>query len=215
MNSKRFMAIALVVLLHAATNSTSSRAEIITGTFNGYVSGVIVHTDGSAPPVVRRFQFGNDPGTFSFRMDVFAPDLIDISVLISDKANGFGAFAQSLPLAGTATIVDGIPGVSPDLISSSFVFLSGKGAIPGVATFELLDTSGQFLGPNGNGDRSGIFVRAEMPVHQSGGNGVGDEGFLRFSTRAVPEPSSVVMLALGAIILAARRFHRLRRSIGQ
>lgn len=210
---KRLSALALGMMLQAIPSQTSSEAGVISGSFNGFVSGTLlsVELDDQNRQVFTTIKFTNDPSTCSFRLDQFAPIAFNGNVSIVDNKNGFTAFAESFPFVSSATIVDSIPGRGPDRLSAIVPFLTGTGDTQDVANFDLRDDTGQFIGPNGNGDPSHVFLQARVPLFISDlSKGTATFGDLTFSTQAVPEPSSVMLLGLGALGLFATRFLRLR-----
>jgi hypothetical protein len=82
------------------------------------------------------------------------------------------------------------------------------------ANFKLVDPTGEFIGPNGNGDPSGVHISVSLFTYS--GNPYGTSGEMlsvQFqSTGVVPEPPSTVLAAFGAILISAIVFGRSRRA---
>jgi hypothetical protein len=127
-------------------------------------------------------------------------------------ADGITAVASSPPLLISGTIVDGVQGKTSDFLGATIPFLYGKGDVQDEATMHLSDRSGEFLGPNGNGDPSHVVAQGMVPLHDVDPfTGLGLQGTMTFSTFPVPEPGSLALLSAGAVGLCIAGMIRLKR----
>ena len=188
--------------------STPSWATTITGTFEGAGLVEITPYVGGFPGVPT---FYSVPATLNFTLTAdgapSSPDYLALNI------------TNSVYSLNTATIVtdprfifflltsitDGIPGQSADFadgIMESFeyhaFFLS--------ADFDLIDPSGEFIGPNGDGDPSNVSIVADITYTIENASGNVETVFVSFHT--VPEPTSLMLAASGGLSFLARALGR-------
>jgi hypothetical protein len=232
-SKKRLFAIAGTAIIWVGLVNTSSRAGTVSGTFGGiadievqqFVRGQQVGptVNYQAVPSTLNFtitansEIGSGPFQFSLTNNVFSLD--------SSKPDPLYNVIPQDPFYLTF-ITDGVPGQSKDLasgdVTSSVYHLFGFQA--GVA---LTDPTGQYIGPNGNGDPAGVLVTAEYVYAPWDSQDTGQTYTVKFTTdppadpppsrgfgpaAIVPEPSSVVMAVCGVVFVFSVALGRARRT---
>jgi hypothetical protein len=109
----------------------------------------------------------------------------------------------------TTSITDGIPGQSAD---SALGMISAFGYHQYYldATMNLIDPSGEFIGPNGDGDPSNVQINMHYLYEVENTMGPVQTVIVQFET--IPEPSSMVLMASGTLLALAVAFGRARRA---
>lgn len=142
---------------------------------------------------------GGGPFQFSLTNSVFSLDSATLPDLFLSR-----------PLYLITAITDGLPGQSADSAFASintsvyhYWWLQ--------AGVRLTDPTGQYIGPNGNGDPSGALVTAEYVYQPWDSQDTGQTYRVTFTTdppsspaAIVPEPSSVVIMAIGLLAILFR-----------
>ena len=101
---------------------------------------------------------------------------------------------------------DGIPGISADNLTATVDYNTEYGGYAG--TLNLVDPTGEFIGPNGDGSISGVRVTGGFSEFSASPEGTSsNNGAIEFQT-VVPEPSSIVLLVSGLVLIAAVAFTR-------
>jgi hypothetical protein len=108
-----------------------------------------------------------------------------------------------------AFIIDGVRGQSGDLASVG-MYSSVYHAWGLEASVQLTDPSGECVGPKGNGDPTNVLVTANYVYGPLDAELNGQVITTTFTT--VPEPSSVVMAASGALLVFTVALGRARRA---
>jgi hypothetical protein len=157
------------------------------------------HTAGLQP--------GNVTLEFSLTNSVFSLNTVALPLL-----------SLSRPDYDITFITDGIPGQSGDRasagMSSSVYHAWGL-----TASVVLTDPSGEYIGPNGDGDPSGVLVTAQYTYQPWDFSDTGQTYTVSFTTdpsadppAGVPEPSSVVLATSGALLVFTVALGRARRA---
>ena len=202
--SKRLSSIACLAMMSTISASTASRAGTITGTFQG-VSDIEVQQIVLTQPVGSPVTYSDVRATigFSFSYDDPYPHL-----------NSF-QFAGSV-LSFTAvdvgyayfSVTDGIPGQSAD--QAIFIFDAGVyHAYTLNATLRLFDPSGEFIGPNGDGDPSNVQITVGFQYDQENNSDTGYNYTVNFTN--VLEPSSIVLATIAALLVSSVGLRGIRR----
>jgi hypothetical protein len=211
-NMKYLSSIAILALTHG----TSTRAGMVTGTFEGVADievqqfvhgqqvGPTVTYQGVASTLNFTITTGTAPfsGTFEFSLanSVFSLDTNMLPGLPPFEYLAFGSFV--------ASITDGIPGQSADAaLGSVFVFVEHLWSLN--AGVRLVDPTGEFIGPNGDGDTSNVQINAEYIYQMFDTQDNGQTITTSFMT--VPEPSSIVLTASGSLLVLAVALVRAHR----
>lgn len=111
-------------------------------------------------------------------------------------------------------ITDGAPGQSADSASGSM-----RSSVYHLwylqAGVRLTDPTGEYIGPNGNGDLSNVLATAQYVYQPWDSTDTGQTYTVSFTTdppvaplSIAPEPSSMVMLAIGFLAILARILSR-------
>ena len=199
---KRLGSLAALAIISASI-STPSWAATITGTFDGAGLVEIIPYDNGFPGVPT---FYSVPATLNFTLTAdgapSAPDYLALNITNSVYSLNTATIATN-PLFTTfllTSITDGIPGQSAD---SAFGFLDSFGyhAYALSADFDLIDPSGEFIGPNGDGDPSNVSIVADITYTIENSSGNVETVFVSFHT--VPEPTSFVLAASGVLSFSA------------
>ena len=220
--------IALVQVSQAATISINDIAPD-DGTFSSFTS--VASTDGNSFTLSRIFDFDeggtDDTLTFTLTRTTYSGATINGSDIIVGNVNNGGnnvnwysnfGNADSLQLAvsgisytsgeadGTTVVFDGFQGIS----RNNFTNAAGLGAGTTELDFHvhtgsvgstIITNSGGFQDLTSAGNSTNVFFTAE-----AGSLGIRlREVDLQFSTVAVPEPSSAVLLGIGGLALILRR----------
>ena len=167
-NSKRLIWIAYLAIISAMSAAQTLQAATITGTFQ-VVEDIQVQQYDNATPVGNPVIYTDVPTVLNFTLTAYTPTLesggyvqysLANSVLYFNTGNLPG-FDTGIPVYFTS-IVDGTPGQSADnafgLFESSVYHLYNA-----IALFGLFDPSGEFIGPNGDGNPSDVQNR--WPIH--------------------------------------------------
>ena len=109
----------------------------------------------------------------------------------------------------TTSITDGIPGQSADT-ALGMISASGYHQYGLDATMNLIDPSGEFIGPNGDGGPSNVQINMHYLYEVENLIGPVQSVIVQFET--IPEPSSIVLLASGALLISTVAFARARRA---
>jgi hypothetical protein len=207
-NKKHLGSIAVLMITWIGSVNTASRAGTVTGTFEGladieiqqFVQGqqvgvtdysnvpstlnfIITATPTSSDPLAGTLQFSLTNSIFSLNTNTL-PDLFSAQYV--DKI---------------ASITDGIPGQSADVAFgavTAFVYHLWALTDTGVT---LVDPTGEFIGPNGDGDPSNVHVNAQYTYEMLDFEDTSQ--IITTSFMTVPEPSSIVMAASGALLVLA------------
>ncbi len=203
-NLKRLSSIFALAIISALSATSSARGGTSTGTFQG-VSQIEV------TPYVN-----NEPGTGSFYN--YVPSVMNFTMTYDGPNNNSFAYnisGLSVSSVGAPVITfslsatDGIPGQSADFASGELgVFLYHSYSY--VTSFALSDPSGEFIGPNGNGNPSDVSMNADITYSVDNYSGIVELVFVEFQT--IPEPSSIVMATSAALLILAVAFGRARRA---
>jgi hypothetical protein len=197
-NLKRLSSIFALTIISALSATSSARAGTSTGTFQG-VSEIEV------TPYVN-----NEPGTPS---SYYGSSLMNFTMTYDGPNNYYNSFAYnianlSVSSVGPAVIfdslslsvTDGIPGQGADFASGGVgAFLYHSYSYE--ASFSLIDPSGEFIGPNGNGNPNNVSMNADITYSVDNYSGIVELVFIEFQT--VPEPSSIVMATSAALLILA------------
>jgi hypothetical protein len=202
-----FTALAIISVL----STTPTKATTITGTFQGaglveitpYVNGLPGMTASYSVPATLDFTLtANGPPN--------APEYLALSIANSIYSLGTSSIATN-PLNTVflfTSITDGIPGQSADS-AGGYLDSFEYHAYALSADFSLFDPSGQFIGPNGNGDPSNVSIVADITYAKENAFGNVETVFVSFQT--VPEPTSLVLVASGALSILAFALARARQ----
>jgi hypothetical protein len=213
-NLKRLSSIFALAIISALSATSSARAGTSTGTFQG-VSQIEV------TPYVN-----NEPGTSTFYS--WVPSVMNFTMTY-DEPNSFynNSFAYNIssniqtlsvssvgvpPYFFLLSVTDGISGQSADLASGTL----GSALYHGynyVTSFDLSDPSGEFIGPNGNGNPSDVSMNADITYSVLNTQEIVESVFIEFQTITIPEPSSIVMATPAALLILA--WPSLRARIGK
>ena len=201
-NSKRLSWIACLTTMSAIFVSTESRAGTLVGSFQGvanvqvkqYLNNQLVgYIDAYDVPATLNFVLYTIPG--------LPFGTLQLTIATS-------AYVASFMAPGTASIIDGIPGQSAD-------YANGYGTASDYYELEttklaLVDPSGEFIGPNGNGDPSDVAIVASMNYGTVSRVFVtGDLVVASFQT--VPEPSSIVLATIAVLVMSTVGLKGIRR----
>jgi hypothetical protein len=192
---------------------TSTQAGSVTGTFQGvadievqqFVVGQQVGPTASYQNMPATLDFtitaGPSPGngTLAFNFE---------SAVTSLNTATLPLLSLSWPTYSIAFITDGIPGQSSDSASAG-MDSSVYHAWWLQAGVSLTDPTGEYIGPNGNGDPSGVTVTASYIYQPWNFEDTGQTYTVSFTT--VPEPSSIVLAASGSLLVLAVALVRARR----
>jgi hypothetical protein len=204
-------------LLTALSLSRSASADVLTGSFSG--SANVDYFQYVNAQLVKVIQARDIPAQLFFDIAtetlLVPPSFGSPSVFLGISNSVYTAFAQSEPVNhDTVTIFDGIPGQSADFASARTTFIVDRYGATRTATFQLTDPTGEYIAPNGNGDPSQVMASADIPFYFSDVNGTGYQGEVSFISASLPEPSSLVEVACGALILLVyARVRAVRRRV--
>jgi hypothetical protein len=70
----------------------------------------------------------------------------------------------------------------------------------------LFDPSGEFIGPNGDGDPSHVQISAKYTYGHENAKATGENVTAQFTNTPVPEPSSIVLATFAALLDLAVAF---------
>jgi hypothetical protein len=208
--SKRFSSIAASAIIWiGSVNATSSAGEIVAGSFQG-VATIQVQQVVVGEPVGIVVTYSDVPATIGFSFANNGRDYFEFdSNVLSFIAPINYQFAPP-PIPGYKdTYIDGIPGQSADqfgIVFSSFFYHSFNLN----AGLSLIDPSGEFLGPNGNGDPSHVQTMSTIYYDSTSPMENGENTVVNFTT--VAEPSSVVLAMSAAALALAVALARTRRT---
>jgi hypothetical protein len=74
------------------------------------------------------------------------------------------------------------------------------------ASLSLFDPSGEFIGPNGDGDPSHVQISAKYTYGHENAKATGENVTAQFTNTPVPEPSSIVLATFAALLDLAVAF---------
>jgi hypothetical protein len=192
---------------------TSIQAGTVTGTFLG-IADIEVQQFVLGQQVGPTDSYQSVPSTLSFTITA-GPSPGNGTLEFSLTNSVFSLNTATLPLLSLSRpdynitfITDGIPGQSGDSATAG-MSSSVYHAWWLQAGVSLTDPSGQYIGPNGNGDPSNVLVTAKYVYQPWDFSDTGQTYAVSFTT--VPEPSSVVMAASGALVILAVAFVQARR----
>jgi hypothetical protein len=198
-NLKRQCSIFALTIISALSATSSARAGTSTGTFQGvseiFVTPYVNNEPGTGtsyywvPSVMNFTMTYNDPYNKSFVYDI-------ISNIQSLSVSSVGPGVISFSLSAT----DGIPGQSADFASGGLAVFEYHGYFY-EASFSLIDPSGEFIGPSGNGNPSDVSMIADITYQVDNYSGIVESVFIEFQT--IPEPSSIVMATSAALLILA------------
>jgi hypothetical protein len=213
-NTKRLGWTVILTLLSAVSLPGSSDASMISGSFRGYadvdINNYTILPNGQQTGSTISAQ--NVPATFNFYLNDYnggnpPPGAGVASIYIDNKVFPIGYTGDSGD-SPIFPIFDGIPGKSGDYAHGEVddVF---NGLFP-AASFTLTDPTGQYIGPNGNGDPSHVTISADISIRQINESETGTStiGGVSFSTLSVPEPWSIVEAASGALVILVYAWRR-------
>jgi hypothetical protein len=202
---------------------TSIQAGTVTGTFQGiadievqqFVLGQQVGPTASYESVPSTIGFtitaganpGNGPFQFSLTNSVLSLNTATLPLL-----------SLSRPAYIITFVTDGVPGQTDDSASAGMES-SVYHAWALQAGVTLTDPTGEYIGPNGNGDPSGVLVTARYTYQPWDFSDTGQTYTVSFTTdppadppAGVPEPSSVVLATSGALLVFTVALGRARRA---
>jgi hypothetical protein len=209
---KHLGSIAALTIITSFSANMPSRASTIIGTFQGFTDIEIQTFVDGAP--VSYVTYSQVPSTINFFLsnDSLNPDNNNVQFSISNAVYSFNTdTVPQVPRDGynLPVITDGIPGQSADSAYGNIhAFLYHAFMLD--AGFALVDPSGEFIGPNGDGDPSNVKINASYVYSNGGNGGNGQIVTASFQTASIPEPSSIVLAASGATVILALAFQRAR-----
>jgi hypothetical protein len=205
-NLMRLGLVAALAIIWIGSVSTPSRADSITGTFQGFANmevktyeGAHLVSDNTYTSLASTINFTlyyNDPAYQSGSYFIFS---ISNSVFSLDTSG----LAGRGPYEAGGYAIDGIPGQSAD-----YAFATAQGfsyhTYNLASTFQLVDPSGEFIGPNGDGDPSNVQITTNYSYNNLDTSATGQAVTTSFLTlSAIPEPSSVVLATIAALVMSA------------
>jgi hypothetical protein len=158
---KHLSSIAVLAIMSAIFASTASWAETITGTFQ-VVEDIQVQQYDNATPIGNPVTYTDVPTIFNFTLTAYTPTptgggYVQYSLVNSILSFNTNLVPNSLMSQYLSSIVDGIPGQSADeaygVVASSAYRVHSL-----IAQFGLFDPSGEFIGPNGDGNPSDVQI---------------------------------------------------------
>jgi hypothetical protein len=214
--SRRLTSIAALAILTVVSVNAPSRAGTITttGSFQGVANMEVQQfVDGG---LVSDVTYTNVASTINFTLayDASNPGNNYMQYSINNSVYSFDTSSVPRflpPEPYTTLVVDGIPGQSADSADGTIERLDPSLGL--IATFALADPSGEFIGPNGNGDPSDVQINASYSYHfDTTSERSGMAITTSFTAMPAPEPSSIVLAASGAMIILAVALRRARRA---
>jgi hypothetical protein len=204
-NLKRLRSIFALTIISALSATSSARAGTSTGTFQG-VSQIEVTPYVNYEPGTTTF-YSWVPSVMNFTMTYNGPTNLynennnSFAYNISSNIQALGVSSVD-PLAFffSLSATDGIPGQSADSASGSFQAFQYH-TYSYSTSFALFDPSGEFIGPNGNGNPSNVSMIADITYVFANYGGITESVFVEFQT--IPEPSSIVMATSAALLILA------------
>ena len=198
---KRLGSIVALSVVPMVSIETTTHAGSMSGTFQGvadiYVQQYVDNT------LVTSIAATWVPSTINFSL-VVSPSLSAMDFYIDNSVFPYGFEGPA-----AASIIDGIPGQTADYASGSYVLFSPYASSR--ADFNLVDPNGEYIGPNGNGDPSEVKLHMSIYELYVDPYGASTESIIvQFQT--VPEPSSIVLAASGALIVLTVALARARRA---
>jgi hypothetical protein len=211
-NLKRLSSIFALTIISALSATSSARAGTSTGTFQG-VSQIEVTPYANNEPGTTTF-YSWVPSVMNFTMTYNGPNNLydnnSFAYNISSNIQALSVSSVDEPVVFfSLSATDGIPGQSADFASGGLdVFLYHSYTYN--TGFSLIDPSGEFIGPNGNGNSSDVSMNADITYSVDNYLGIVELVFVEFQT--IPEPSSIVMATSAALLILAVAFGRARRA---
>jgi hypothetical protein len=203
---------ACLVLLYSVG---SSHAGTVSGTFQG-IADIEVQQIVLGQQVGSTVTYSAVPSTLDFTITSTNPSLYAGTLQFSLDNNIFSLNTATLLSPPNnnpqyaVLILDGTPGQSGDAAYGS-VFSLAYHLWSLEAGVGLTDLTGQYIGPNGNGDPSNAQVTAKYVYEPWNNEDTGQTYTVTFTT-VVPEPSSIVMATSGALLVLAAALGRARRA---
>ena len=194
--------------------SQALQAATITGTFQ-VIEDIQVQQYDNTTPIGNPVTYTDVPTIFNFTLTAYTPlptfagyaqYSLDNSVLPFNTSDlhepDFGACSY------LTSIFDGIPGQSAHytaaVVQSAFYHLYNL-----IAQFYSFDPSGEFIGPNWNGNPSEVEIVGQYTFNQRNSEAIGPITTVTFTT--VPEPPSSVLATIAALAMSAVGLKRGRR----
>jgi hypothetical protein len=190
---KRLSSIFALTIISALSVTAPTGAETITGTFQGNALVEVTPYINFEPGVTTTYYEQSSLG-FTLVTDQYynymSLNIHNLELSTYGQPESFFSYS----------ITDGIPGQSADNISASMDIITYHAPEYG-ASFFLTDPSGEFIGPNGNGNPSDVSVTADIYYLFANVYGATESVFIEFHT--IPEPSSIVMATSAALLILA------------
>ena len=200
---KRPGSIAALAIIWIGSVNTPSHGQDIVGTFQGIATietQQVVPGQPLGPPGFYTFV----PASIGFTVTGGG---IDFDKLQFDS----NPLAFSINVNDTnISIVDGIPGQRAAQLDFGFNGFIDHGYYTS-GELSLIDPSGEFIGPDGNGSPSDVQINSNFWYQSSNDNGIGVLYTVTFFTGTVPEPSSIVLATIAALVMSAVGLRRVRR----
>lgn len=199
----------------ALLSCVQCQAETVSATFKG-IADIEVQQFVSGQQIGPTATYQAVPSTLSFSITADTnPGHGPFQFSLSNSV--YSLNSATLPLISLSDliylntfVIDGVPGQSRDLVSAgmqSSVYHDWWLQ----AGITLTDPTGEYIGPNGNGDSSNVLVTAEYVYQPWDSTDTGKTYTVSFTTdppsdppAATPEPSSIVMMAIGLIAVIWR-----------
>ena len=207
---KRLGRISALAIVSFVLAGIQSKATSISGTFYGETT--ITVTTFILGAVDTMVTYNNIPSTFTFAVVENAPPPYYNGGMIFNLQNDVHSFDwEDVNWLASTSIVDGIPGESADYAMASVYILEVK-SVYLLLAINLYDPSGEFIGPNGDGDPSNVQISADYEQQFVQGDDSGTRYSAEFTS--IPEPSSIVLVMSGTLLVSAVSFARWRRRQG-
>lgn len=213
-NLMRLGSIPILAIIWIGSVTAPSRADSITGTFQGFANMEVKTYEGAH--LVSDITYTNVASTINFTLYYNDPAYQSGSYFIFSISNSVfsldtSGLAARGPYEAGGYAIDGIPGQNAD---SAYATAQGFDyhAYNLTSTFQLYDPSGEFIGPNGDGDPSNVQIMTNYSYNNLDTSATGQAVTTSFLTlSAIPEPSSVVLATIAALAVSAVGLSRVRR----
>jgi hypothetical protein len=179
----------------AVSLGASTQAGTSTGTFTEF-SDISIQQVVNGQPVGGVGNGSNVPTTVSVS-STYDEGYAFAQVGVSTGLYSFTVYSSDSQIS----VIDGIPGESADIVTWPMDY-SLYHAFNVSGEFYLVDPSGEFIGPNGDGSPDDVSVRFTYTYFQI--SNYQDSGFIATASVAtIPEPSSIVMATSAALLILA------------